>query len=147
MDPPMIRLLVVLALVAAAAVIGAWWRHREGQMQRRRSGRFGPEELATVGLDPGADAPRALLLVSPTCAPCRSVKQVLAEVAQARPDFHWVAVDAADHLDIARTHHVLRVPTLFVVGQGGRILARSSGVPAVRDLLQVVDRTAADVAP
>jgi hypothetical protein len=49
-------------------------------------------------------------------------------------------VDAADHLDLARTHHVLRVPTLFVLDRRGRILARTSGVPAERDLLRVLDR-------
>ena len=160
MPPPIIlRLLVVVAVVVAALALGAWWGRRGGQVVeapragrrwRRspsasrsvssREGRFAEEQLAAVGLDgPGGDV-RALLLTSPTCGPCRTVRRVLAEVSEARPHFRWVSVDAGDCLDIAREHHVLRVPTLFVLDGDGWILARTSGVPATRDLLRVVDR-------
>lgn len=161
--PVLLRLLVVLAVVAAALVVGLWWRMRDGRItepsrgvrwRRRwsasarrvssRDGRFAAEQLAAVGLDGPAGEVQALLLASPTCGPCRTVRRVLAEVSQARPRFRWVSVDAGDYLDIARDHHVLRVPTLFVLDGDGWILARTSGVPAARDLLRVVDRVADD---
>jgi hypothetical protein len=34
----------------------------------------------------------------------------------------------------------MRVPTLFVLDPAGRILARTSGVPAKRDVERVLDR-------
>ena len=137
------RLALVAALLVVVALFGAWWRRREGRVAtpaRTTAPGFRHEELAAVGLDAPDAEWLALLLGSPTCAPCRSVEQVLTEVARERPGLRWVEVDAADHLDIARTHHVLRVPTLFVIEPGGRIAARTSGVPAVRDLLAVLAR-------
>lgn len=159
--PVLLRLLLVVAMLVAVLVLGAWWRMREGRVVeapragrrwRRarvasdpvssREGRFAEEQLAAVGLDGSAGEVRALLLASPTCGPCRTVRRVLSEVAEARPHFRWVSVDAGAYLDIARDHHVLRVPTLFVLDRDGCILARTSGVPATRDLLSVVDRDA-----
>jgi hypothetical protein len=136
----LVRLVTVVAIVAAAGAFGWWWSRRDGEVRTDGDGRFADHELVAVGLD-GRDAGvRALLLGSPTCAPCRSVKEVLAEVSAQRDGFRWVSVDAADHLPITREHHVLRVPTLFVIDRDGRILARTSGVPATRELLRVVDR-------
>ncbi len=159
MSPVLLRLLVVVAVLVAVLALGAWWRRRGGRIVeapragrrwRRsanashaassRQGRFAEGQLATVGLDGPAGQVRALLLTSPTCAPCRTVRRVLTEVSQARPHFRWVSVDAGAYLDIARDHHVMRVPTLFVLDGEGWILARTSGVPATRDLLRLVDR-------
>lgn len=140
MDP--VRILVVVGLLVVVTLAGRWWQSRDGRVRdvRDDDGRFDPDQLAAVGLVGSAHDTVALLLGSPTCAPCRTVKRVLGEVAEDRPDFHWVYADAADHLDIADDHHVLRVPTLFVLDRDGRILARTSGVPARRDLERVLDR-------
>ncbi len=136
----LVRLLVVVAIVVLAAAFGAWWRRRDGRVRSDARGRFSAAQLAAVGLGSVPEAGGALLLGSPTCAPCVTVRQILGEVEQDRPSFRWAYVDAADHLDIADAHHVMRVPTLFVLDASGRILARTSGVPAKRDLLQVLDR-------
>ncbi len=143
----LLRLLIVLVVIGLAALVGAWWRARDGRVREGGDGRFTPEQLADVGL---ADMPRtggALLLGSPTCAPCTTVRTILGEVAEERRAFRWTYVDAADHLDIADAHHVMRVPTLFVLDGRGRILARTSGVPAKRDLLAVLDREASSLDP
>lgn len=141
MPDVLVRVLVVAAVVVLATVAGRWWQHRDGRV-RSSAGGFTPEQLAAVGLAAeGADAV-GLLLGSPTCAPCTTVKRVLGQVEEVRPGFRWVDVDAADHLDIADAHHVMRVPTLFVIDPGGRILARTSGVPAVHELVAVIDREA-----
>lgn len=139
MDP--IRLLLVVALLAVVTLAGRWWQARDGRVREARDddGLFDRDQAEAVGLPADRDSPVALLLGSPTCAPCTTVKRVLGELAADRPDFEWVYVDAADHLDIAEDHHVLRVPTLFVLDPRGRILARTSGVPARRDLERVLD--------
>jgi hypothetical protein len=139
MDPVLARAAVVVAILVAAAIAGAVWRRREGRVRSGGDGYFEEAELDAVGLGGTNATVRALLLGSPTCVPCHSVKQVLAEVSDARSDFTWVSVDAADHLPLTREHHVLRVPTLFVVARDGRIIARTSGVPATREVLQVLD--------
>lgn len=151
-DPVLLRLLLVLAGLAVVVAAGAWWQRRDGRVQVTAPGtdedaddtahRLSPAQLGDVGLDlRGAEA-GAVLLGSPTCAPCTSVKRILGEVADQRDGFRWVYADAAEHLDLAREHRVLRVPTLFVVDPQGRILARTSGVPAQDDLTAVLDRGA-----
>ena len=143
----LLRLVIVLAVIGAAALVGAWWRARDGRVREGGDGRFSPDQLAQVGLDAIPRAGGALLLGSPTCAPCVTVKSILGEVADERRDFTWTYVDAAEHMDIADAHHVMRVPTLFVLDGRGRILARTSGVPAKRDLLAVLDREASSLDP
>ena len=138
----LVRVVIAVAIIAAAAIAGLLFTKRSGRV-RLSDGRFDRRQLASVGLDPnGADA-LALLLGSPTCAPCTVVKRVLEEVSTARPGLKWVYADAGDHLDLARAHRVMRVPTLFVLDLDGRILARTSGIPATRDLERVLDRPAA----
>lgn len=142
MTDVLLRLTIVAGVIGLAAVTGWWWRRRDGRVREVAAGdaAFDRGQLAAVGLDPvGAEA-LAVLLGSPTCAPCGTVRRILGEVASERPGFRWRYVDAADHLDLAERHHVLRVPTLFVLDPQGRILARTSGVPARRDLLRVLDR-------
>lgn len=136
----LLRLLIVLAVIGLAALVGAWWRTRNGRVREAGDGRLTADQLSQVGLDAISRAGAALLISSPTCAPCTTVKGILGEVADERHDFRWVAVDAADHMEIVDTHRVMRVPTLFLLDSRGRILARTSGVPAPRDLLEVLDR-------
>lgn len=143
----LVRLLVVLAVIGLAALVGAWWRSRDGRVREGGDGRFTADQLDRVGLDAITRAGGALLLGSPTCAPCTTVRGILGEVADERSDFRWTYVDAADHMDIADAHRVMRVPTLFVLDSRGRILARTSGVPAKRDLVAVLDREASSLDP
>lgn len=139
MEPVLLRLLLVVGVVGLAAAVGWWWQRRDGTVVDGE-GRFGQTELAAVGLDLHDASGGAVLLGSPSCAPCATVKRILGEVAEERSDFRWVDVDAASYLDLARQHQVLRVPTLFVLDGQGRIIARTSGVPAKQDLERVLDR-------
>lgn len=145
MDPIVLRLVAVVALLGVVAVAGTWWRRRDGRVRIDESGatpRLSVEELGAVGLNGGERPARALLFSAPSCSPCRTVKDVLGEVSATRGDFDWAVVDAGDHLELARRHRVLRVPTLFVIGRDGSVVARTSGVPDKNDLLDVLDRHA-----
>lgn len=138
----LLRLLAVAVVVAAVAVTGWWWQRRSGRFRTADVDEptLDAGQLVAVGLAAtGADT-LALLLGSPTCAPCVTVKRLLDEVAGERSGFRWAYADAADHLGLVAAHHVRRVPTLFVLAPDGRILARTSGVPARQDLLAVLDR-------
>ena len=100
--------------------------------------RIDRQQLERLGLPEGDSRFSAILLGSPTCAPCAAVEDVLRSVAAVRGDLRWVRVDAADHLDLARAQHVLRVPTLLVVDADGTVVARSGGVPPARELLEAL---------
>jgi thiol-disulfide isomerase/thioredoxin len=139
MDPVVLRLLLVAGLLVAVAAVGRWWRSRNGVIRDGAGARLADDHLAALGLDLSGAQAGAVLLGSPTCAPCTTVKRVLTEVAADRDGFRWVYADAADHLEVVEFHRVMRVPTLLIVGDDGRILARTSGVPQADDLRRVLD--------
>lgn len=136
-----LRLLLVFAVLAAVTLAGWWWQRRDGRVRHvtDTAAEISAGHLAEVGLDLDGAATGAILLGSPTCAPCVAVERVLAELAASRPGFRWVKVDAADHLGLTRAHQVLRVPTLLVLDGHRRLLARTSGVPTTADLIAVLD--------
>lgn len=152
MEPMLVRLLLVVALLAAVGLVGWWWQRRDGRMREVAEDAeaavpaLDGAQLAEVGLSLDSAPAGAVLLSSPTCGSCHQVRRILAEVAGERPDFAWVSVDAAEHLELARRHHVMRVPTLFVVDHAGHLLARTSGVPARHELEQLLDRVGAEQA-
>lgn len=139
MDPILLRLLLVAGLLLIVVAAGWLWRRRDGAVHAVEEARLEGHHLDAVGLDLADAAAGAVLLGSPTCAPCVQVKRVLGDLEAERRDFRWVYADAADHLGLADAHRVMRVPTLFLVGGDGRILARTSGVPNHDDLRRVLD--------
>jgi thiol-disulfide isomerase/thioredoxin len=140
MDPVLLRALAVATGIVVLTLLGRWWRARDGRVRLGEGDAvLSREHLDAIGLDPRGASVGAVLLGSPTCAPCVQVKRVLAELHAERPGFRWVYADAADHLDLAEDHRVMRVPTLFVIEPSGRILARTSGVPNLDDLRRVLD--------
>jgi thiol-disulfide isomerase/thioredoxin len=140
MDPILLRLVLVVGLIAVVTVAGRWWQRRDGEVRAPEDGELITDQhLADLGLDLRDAEAGAVLLGSPHCSPCEAVKRVLGELAEHRPRFRWTAVDAALHLGLAEAHKVMRVPTLFLVDPDGRILARTSGIPRIDDLRQVLD--------
>lgn len=140
MDPVVLRALLVVAGLVVLVLVGRWWQRRDGDLQATSDvAVIDDHHLDALGLDlDGADA-GAVLIGSPTCAPCDSVKKVLGELEDERDGFRWVYADAADHLALTSEHRVLRVPTVLVVEPTGRILARTSGVPRADALRRVLD--------
>lgn len=144
----LIRAGIVAGVLLFTLAVGHWWQRRQGRVHNaaassngRRPVGFSHAQLAEVGLDRDGANALGLLLGSPTCAPCVHVKATLSEIEQERANFRWAYIDAGDHLALAKSHHVMRVPTLFLIDpQDGRIIARTSGVPAKRDLVEALDR-------
>lgn len=132
------RILIVVAILAVAWVVGRFVTRRDGEVVRTEE--FLPQDdLAALGL-PVVDVPhRAVLFGSPTCGPCDAVKRVLLEVESDRGDFTWRHVDTADHLDVADRLGIRRVPTLVLVDGAGAVRARTSGVPSAADLHAALD--------
>ena len=141
MEPILLRALLVGGLILVVLAVGWVVKRRDGAVREvDDDARLDDDHLAAVGLDLTDARAGAVLLGSPTCAPCDTVKSVLDDLQQERDGFRWVYADAGDHLRIAEEHKVLRVPTLFMVAPDGRILARTSGVPRHDDLRRVLDQ-------
>lgn len=80
---------------------------------------------------------RATLLQfsSAFCAPCRSTRRVLHEVAGMVDGVAHVEIDAEQHLDLVRRLGVMRTPTVFVLDKSGVIVTRASGQPRKADVI------------
>lgn len=74
---------------------------------------------------------RATLLQfsSAFCAPCRTTRHVLADVAERNDGVAHIEVDAEHHLDLVRRLGIMRTPTTLVLDPGGAELMRATGAP------------------
>ncbi len=69
------------------------------------------------------------------CSPCRATRTLLSDVVRSVPGVAHVEVDAEAHLDLVRRHHVLRTPTVLVLGPEGEVVQRASGLPRREQVL------------
>jgi thiol-disulfide isomerase/thioredoxin len=123
---------VVLAVLAAATVAGLVYRARYGRL-RAVTGELPP------GLVPGAAGAVVLLhFTSATCAPCRQVRAVCADLVEHLDGVRHVEIDADAHLDAVKQLDIWRLPTLLVVDRRGRVARRTVGVPDRAELRQTV---------
>jgi thiol-disulfide isomerase/thioredoxin len=125
------RLAVLVLLLAVAALVGWRYRRSSGRAKAVDAG-----DLLTAD-QLGAELGREATLVqfsSPVCAPCRSTRRLLADVAGDRDGVRHVELDAEQHLDLVRRLNVLRTPTVLVLDAAGRVVARSSGAPTRRQV-------------
>jgi thiol-disulfide isomerase/thioredoxin len=131
--------LLLLAVVAGVAVAA-------GLLHRRQAGRAravaGGDRLTAAEV-PGLPVPSAaratfVQFSSPACAPCRSVRRVLAGVVAGHPGLAHVEVDATERLDLARRLGILRTPTVLVLDPAGQVVSRVSGPLNARQALDAV---------
>ncbi|WP_322750434.1 MULTISPECIES: thioredoxin family protein [unclassified Frankia] len=88
-------------------------------------------ELVELGIMPGA---RATLLQFSTafCAPCRTTRRILADVAATVAGVRHLEVDAESHLELVRRLRIRRTPTVLVLDGQAWEVARASGAPPSR---------------
>lgn len=136
----------LLILVLAVVVAVGFGLHR-----RRVDGRFagaGPvveaepaEETAwtsvAAALPDAALGERATLVQfsSAFCAPCRTTRVVLADVAERYDGVAHLEIDAEQHLDLVRSLDVRRTPTTLILDPSGRELTRAAGAPRREQVL------------
>ena len=63
------------------------------------------------------------------CAPCRTTRTLLEDVAGRVDGVAVVEVDAESHLELVRRFDVMRTPTVFVLDPRGAVVRRASGLP------------------
>ena len=134
------------ALVVATG-LGLVWQRRNGRVSRVSQVR-GIGEVAAVSAGPTASAltrddigaalgNRATLVQFSTafCAPCRSTRRILTDVAGMVDGVAHVEIDAESHLDLVRRLNVMRTPTTIVLGPDGQVTHRASGQPSKADVI------------
>jgi thiol-disulfide isomerase/thioredoxin len=135
-------LIALAAALVVAVAAGLAWRRANGRMRSVRT--HGPDARAsgTGPLMTGAElgeplGQRATLVQFSTafCAPCRSTRRVLDEVARMTDGVAHVEIDAESHLDLVRRLDIRRTPTVLVLGPDGRIAKRSAGQPRKADVI------------
>jgi thiol-disulfide isomerase/thioredoxin len=129
---------VVVGVLALATVAGLLYRARYGRLRASEA------ELPDGLLPPGGSQDVTLLhFTSATCAPCRQVRAVCADLAGDVPGVRHVEVDADEHLDAVRSLDIWRLPTLLVVDRRGRVARRTVGVPNRAELRRTVSEVLA----
>ncbi|GAA1839124.1 thioredoxin family protein [Pseudonocardia ailaonensis] len=146
-------LVVVLAVLVVATVVGMILRARSGRVRETASPAgtvpgttpaTSPDGWVLTGTAP-AEGERVLLLQlsSPICTPCRQTAGMLGELAAARPAVRHVEIDVADRPEVARELSVMRTPTTIGFDHTGRELLRVSGVPRRAELDEALGRAGA----
>lgn len=146
---PLARVVLVVVVLGVAALLGQWWRSRNGRFTpvpervREAAGRPEPPHAdrltpADLGAPLGARAP-FLQLSSEVCAPCRRTHVVLAALAAERHDVSHVDLDVADRLDLVRRFDVMRTPTVLLLDGSGAVVGRMSGSTDRRQALDALE--------
>lgn len=69
------------------------------------------------------------------CAPCRTTRTVLADVAERHDGVAHVEIDAEQHLELVRELDVRRTPTTLVLDRTGNEITRAAGAPRREQVL------------
>ena len=155
----MIELCVVLAVLVVATAVGLRRRAVDGRLRlsppaavpRSEDAEHPSTPLAgaapaehaegVLTVDMGALGSalgsRATLLQfsSAFCAPCRTARVVLGDVAEQTAGVAHVEVDAESHLDLVVAMGVRRTPTTLVLDPAGRVVGRAVGAPRKAEVL------------
>ena len=136
-------LIALAAALAVAVVAGLAWQRANGRLRSvethgvRTHGPGAPDSLMT-GAELGEPLGRRATLVqfsTAFCAPCRSTRRILDEVARMTDGVAHVEIDAESHLDLVRRLDIRRTPTVLVLGPDGRIAKRATGQPRKADVI------------
>ena len=136
---------VLVAAVGVAGVLGGWRAVVDGRFRRRAAAEEQDAAPSVLAGTPYADSlgERATLVQfsSAFCAPCRTTRVVLADVAGLVPGVVHVEVDAEQHLDLVRRVGVTRTPTTLVLDAEGREVTRAAGAPTRPQVLSALAAT------
>ncbi|WP_183098423.1 thioredoxin family protein [Nocardioides pelophilus] len=130
--------LLILALAALAAVgFGLHRRRVDGRFVAHRDASPSTWDHVAAAAPSALPGERATLVQfsSAFCAPCRTARVVLSDVATQEDGVRHVEIDAEQHLDLVRALDVRRTPTTLILDAGGHELLRAAGAPQKQQVL------------
>ncbi|HEX3959098.1 MAG TPA: thioredoxin family protein [Trebonia sp.] len=142
-------LIAVVAVLAAASVLGLALRRRQGKFttpgRDRTTSATSPATAdsrdALTAADLGVPLGKRATLVqfsTEFCSNCPQTRRMLGQLAAEHEGIELVEVDAAARLDLTRRLNVMSTPTVLVLGPDGTIASRASGLPRRSDVLAAV---------
>jgi thiol-disulfide isomerase/thioredoxin len=118
--------LILLALLGVATVLGFIWQSRQGRVSRSQRHALPPE----VPLDLVDSLTRFTLLQfsGPYCSYCDAMRGVLGRAAHNFPGVvSHREIDITDHQELTRTLRISQTPTTLIVTNTGHIVTRIQG--------------------
>lgn len=123
---------VLLGAVGVAAAVALVLRARDGRFRSTTQDPAAEGAELLSADDIGAPLGARVTLVqfsSAFCAPCRTTRVLLADVAGRGEGVRHVEIDAESRLELVRRLDILRTPTVLVLDAHGAVVRRASGVP------------------
>ena len=159
-------LIALVAALVVATVLGLAWQRRSGRFRAATPGQATPPGPATPAahaaspVEPEADVlteadlgdrlgEQATLVQFSTafCAPCRPTRQLLTQVAGMVDGVTHIDIDATARLDLVRRLRINSTPTVLVLGPGGAVVKRASGLPRKADVIAALGAVIEPAAP
>lgn len=148
-------LLILVLAVLAAVAFGLHRRRVDGRFAADAAGSSSSgEERAAYGdasawssvaaALPSAELGEQATLVqfsSAFCAPCRTTRVVLADVADRYDGVAHLEIDAEQHLPLVRALDIRRTPTTLILDAAGNELTRAAGAPRREQVLAALPAT------
>ncbi len=123
--------LIVLGVVLVlATAVGFGWRWFSGRLRESPEARLTEAELG----QPLGSRATLVQFSSAFCAPCRTTRVLLADVAGKAEGIRHVEIDVTERMDLVRRLGISRTPTVRVLGPQGQITRRASGLPRRPDV-------------
>jgi thiol-disulfide isomerase/thioredoxin len=131
-NTPVDNLLALIAILALATGYGFYFRARSGRLKATAKKGSATATSVITAVEMGAEFGSVATLLqfsSAFCAPCRTTKVLLGEVAKAEEGVVHVVLDAESHLELVRRLKIISTPTTLILDPGGVEVGRAVGAP------------------
>jgi thiol-disulfide isomerase/thioredoxin len=131
-NTPVENLLILIAILALASGYGFYFRARSGRLKAtvKKGSATGTSGITAVEMGNEFGSVATLLQFSSAfCAPCRTTKVLLSEVAKVEEGVVHVVLDAESHLELVRRLKIISTPTTLILDSNGVEVGRAVGAP------------------
>mgnify|MGYP000486157253 FL=1 len=131
-NTPVENLLILITILALASGYGFYFRARSGRLKTtsKKGSATGTSGITAVEMGNEFGSVATLLQFSSAfCAPCRTTKVLLGEVAKAEEGVVHVVLDAESHLELVRRLKIISTPTTLILDSNGVEVGRAVGAP------------------
>lgn len=125
----MTGILILSIAVVVAAGFGLFRRATDGRFEAELGSQTWAHVSEALPAESLGERATLVQFSSAFCAPCRTTRVVLADVAAREDGVRHIEIDAEKHLDLVRALDVRRTPTTLVLDARGNEVTRAAGAP------------------